>query len=270
MPWHKRLLIRSGCLQVASKSPLADPTALPLRSAEDLAVSPVLVVAPHPDDECLGCGGAIALLRLQHCEVRVLMMSDGTMSHPNSRQYPAPVLRSLRESETCSAMGLLGVDAADITFLGLRDGAVPNQDMAGFGEAVASCRTYLQAVCPGLVCLPWRHDPHSDHRASWQILRTALDQISWPDLMPSRPRVIEYPIWDWDVTQRGKQIDRAVAWRLDIQSVLALKQEAIATYRSQVSDLIDDDPQGFRLTSEMLANFNQPWEVYLEEIEKTS
>jgi hypothetical protein len=44
-----------------------------------------------------------------------------------------------------------------------------------------------------------------------------------------------------------------------------LKQQAIAAYRSQTTNLIDDDPEGFRLTPEMLANFAHPWEVYLEE-----
>jgi hypothetical protein len=47
--------------------------------------------------------------------------------------------------------------------------------------------------------------------------------------------------------------------------VVELKQQAIAAYCSQTTDLIDDDPEGFRLTPEMLANFTRPWEVYIEE-----
>jgi hypothetical protein len=46
--------------------------------------------------------------------------------------------------------------------------------------------------------------------------------------------------------------------------VVELKQQAIAFYRSQTTNLIDDDPEGFCLTPEMLANFTRPWEVYLE------
>ena len=54
------------------------------------------------------------------------------------------------------------------------------------------------------------------------------------------------------------------SWLLDIGAVVELKQQAIAAYRSQTTDLIDDDPEGFRLTDVMLANFTRPWEVYFE------
>jgi LmbE family N-acetylglucosaminyl deacetylase len=59
--------------------------------------------------------------------------------------------------------------------------------------------------------------------------------------------------------------DRITAWRLDISDVVEVKKQAIAAYRSQTTNLIDDDPEGFRLTPEMLANFTRNWEVYIEE-----
>ena len=53
---------------------------------------------------------------------------------------------------------------------------------------------------------------------------------------------------------------------LDIQSVVEIKQKAIRAHISQVSDLIDDDAQGFRLTPEVLEHFAEPFAIYLEEI----
>ena len=248
---------------LADCSPLARPLDLPLYSIDeivkDINSESILVIAPHPDDETLGCGGAIALLRARGYTVQILVMSDGTQSHPNSSKYPTPLLRDLRENETIGAMGLLGVELNHITFLQLPDGAVPKIREPDFQAAVNRFCTYLELANPKIVFAPSRSDPHPDHRATWQLLCTALKQAEVD------PRVIEYPIWDWDTKQRNlSNQDTHHPWRLDIAEVLTLKQQAIAVYRSQTTDLIDDDPTGFRLTAEMLENFAQPWEIYLE------
>jgi LmbE family N-acetylglucosaminyl deacetylase len=237
---------------------LSEPLTFDLRTIDTLA-APVLVVAPHPDDETLGCGGTIALLRSRHHSVHILVMSDGTRSHPHSQRYPAPALRSLRQRETCHAMSILGVPERAIHFLNLSDSAVPAATSPSFLAAVHRCRTYFNSLPPfKTILVPWRYDPHGDHRASYQIIKAAAS--------PS-VRLLEYPIWDWDEQQRGS-LPQSIAltfWRLDIRSVGALKQQAISAYRSQTTDLIDDDPTGFRLTSEMLEHFKAPWEIFIEE-----
>ncbi len=235
-------------------SPLIAPEGLPYRSINEIAHSPVLVVAPHPDDETLGCGGAIALLRSLNCDVRVLVISDGTLSHPNSQKYPSYALRTLREKETLSALASLGVKANLVTFLRIKDGSVSTQYLT----AVTNVRAYLTEIAPQIIFLPWRYDPHQDHQATNKLIHAALVDF--------QPRLIEYPIWDWDPQQRGNLPEslEITTWRLDISPVVELKQQAIAAYRSQITDLIDDDPEGFRLTPEMLLNFTRPWEVYLQ------
>ena len=132
------------------------------------------------------------------------------------------------------------------------------REIREYEKAIAFCQQYLQDIKPSIVFLPWRRDPHPDHRASWQLFVKAINDLNNP------PRIIEYPIWDWDTAQRQDFPESVKAWRLDISSVLELKRQAIAKYQSQISDLIKDDPQGFRLTPEMLQNFTQPWEIYLE------
>ncbi|MFM2305133.1 MAG: hypothetical protein RLZZ135_2546 [Cyanobacteriota bacterium] len=239
-------------------SPLAQPQTLPLLHISAIVTERVLVVAPHPDDETLGCAGAIALLAAQGCNVWVLVVSDGTQSHPNSRQYPAPILQQLRAAETQSAMAKLGVTSDRITFMELPDGAIPTPGTIDFNAVVDRFINYLTAVNPQTIFAPCRTDPHPDHRATWQILHAALAQAQLT------PRSIEYPIWDWDPLQRSSTNSTEIqAWRLDISQVVELKQQAIAAYRSQTTDLIYDDPTGFRLTPELLANFAHPWEIYL-------
>jgi LmbE family N-acetylglucosaminyl deacetylase len=219
------------------------------------ATQSILIVAPHSDDETLGCGGAIALLRQLDIIIKVLVVSDGTKSHPNSQTYPSHVLKKLREQESLAALNILGVTASAVTFWGMPDGAV---DLSIQSEqAILLAKQYLKDLQPSIMFLPWRKDNHRDHRASWQLLNTASQNLV------NSPRILEYPIWG-SIKQKDPMTESINCWRLDISSVLELKQKAISQYRSQIGDLIDDDPQGFCLTPEMLQNFIQPWETYLE------
>jgi LmbE family N-acetylglucosaminyl deacetylase len=222
-----------------------------------------LIIAPHPDDETLGCGGAIAILRQMNLPVKVAIISDGTKSHPNSRKYPPSALLDLREKESLAALKILGVDSQDITFFRFPDGNVPNLNEAKFNDAIDLFQSYLNQFngdkrFEATIFLPWRGDPHRDHRASWQLINAAIKKLE------ISPRLLEYPIWTWSRQQTSDLFDSAKTWQLDISNVLDLKLQAIAQYRSQISDLIDDDPEGFRLTPEVLKHFTQPYEIYLE------
>lgn len=243
---------------IAKGDYLDNPESLPKLTIDKLVRqdSSILIVAPHPDDETLGCGGAIALCRQQLIPILVLVVSDGTRSHPNSLAYPPVALKKLRERESLAALAILGVAPEMVTFFGLPDGAVDISSQSS--KAIAFCHEYLSNLQPSIVFLPWRNDPHEDHRASWQLLTTAMSNLTYS------PRIIEYPIWDWDTQQRGNFPNSIAAWRLDISHVLELKKSAIAEYHSQISNLIHDDPEGFRLTPQMLQNFTQPWEIYIE------
>lgn len=241
---------------------LASPEALPVRDLSAIDRQRVVVVAPHPDDETLGCGGAIALLCNRIYDVRVLVISDGTLSHPNSQKYPAPALQSLREQETLTALSILGVERSAVTFLRLKDGSVPTLTAFNFPRSKTLCQAYLKTALPDTIFIPWRFDPHADHRATWQLIQAAILSLG------ITPQVIEYPIWDWDIQQQQKTPDlvQISGWRLNIEPVLDRKCQAIAAYRSQLGQLIDDDPNGFCLTAELLTNFTRPWEVYFEEV----
>jgi len=250
----------SGATQ-QSDSFLGDASLMPLLPPEAVVSwGKTLVVAPHPDDESLGCGGAIALLSRLGVPVHALFISDGTGSHPNSRRFPMPALRDLRESEVRHALELLGVPSGALTFQRLPDGRVPDRHAPGFLDAVSFCRDYLERHAPQTVLLPWRRDPHPDHRATSQIMQAALGGVL------DGPRPLEYPVWAWERAAPGDvpQTWEASAFRLDVRTAADMKRSAVAAHRSQVTRMIDDDPHGFWLSPEVLAHFERPWEVYLE------
>ena len=241
--------------KVLEASPLADISSIRLKNAETVkSWGKTLIVAPHPDDESLGCGGAIALLRSFNVEVEVLTLSDGTLSHPNSVKFPAEKLRDLRENEMLDALEILGVNEENITFFRYKDRSVPDKNSV---QTVAQCADYLDLIKPQTILVPWRRDPHPDHRAAFSLINAANKAA----------KIIEYPIWLWEIAESddAPTFNEVDAFRLDISSVALQKQRAINAHQSQTTDLIDDDPHGFRLTPDILANFAENWEVYLEE-----
>lgn len=220
--------------------------------------APVLFVAPHPDDESIGCGGLIAVLRDLSVEVCVLLLTDGTASHPGSVRFPPAARRALRRRELLAALAELGVDANALDEAGLADGSVPGPAQAGFEAAVAAVRRCLLDRRPGAVVLPWRRDPHPDHRAANAIARAANAALAVPAFE------IEYPLW---LAHRGSaeealQPGEGAVHRLDVGAAVPRKQRAVAAHRSQHGLVIDDDPDGFVLPQGMLARCAEPWETY--------
>ncbi len=222
-----------------------------------------VVLAPHQDDEALGCGGTIALLRKAKKHVHVIFVSNGSMSHPNSKAYPKEERIALREKEAIDSLEVLGVSPSDITFLRLQDGDVPTPKMPGFNEAVLLLLQQLQSLKPLTLLVPWKRDPHKDHRATWDILQGALQQYR------STVRVLQYFIWLWERSQPEDlpTTNQQILWKVDIETVTVLKEKAIMKHVSQVTRLIDDDPQGFMLSPEVLAHFSGNEELFAEDTE---
>jgi LmbE family N-acetylglucosaminyl deacetylase len=228
---------------------------LPMVELCDLVSGGLVVVAPHPDDESLGCGGLIAAAVDAGRPVRLLVVSDGTGSHPNSKRYPRDALRRLRETEALAAAHALGLSESCVGFLRLRDTAVP---VTG-PDADHACAAILGAIdeCRArTICVTWPFDPHCDHVASAHLVDKAV--AGRPDL-----RVLHYPVWGWTLSPETEVPGPPCGVRFGVEKLLPRKAAAIAAHRSQLTNLIHDDPNGFRLQADMLERFAGPFETYL-------
>ncbi|CAH2599104.1 PIG-L family deacetylase [Rhodovastum atsumiense] len=216
--------------------------------------APVLVLAPHPDDETLGCGGLIATLRARGQRVHVAVLTDGSGSHPDSRRFPPARLARLRAREVTAALQVLGVRAEDISFLGCLDGAVPRAGPAFRGIA-ATLLALLRVSGARTLLTTWIHDPHPDHQAAaklaWLACRDAGARLAW------------FPIWGWRLDSAAIPGPAPRGVRLDIGAHLPAKRRAIAAHASQTSALIADDPRGLRLPPDVVALFETPWETFI-------
>lgn len=231
---------------------------LPVGSLDALVgAGGLVVVAPHPDDESLGCGGLLAQARRHGRDIRIVVLSDGCGSHPNSRLYPPERLRALREDETLRAVAALGLAPDQVRFLRLPDAGVPRDGPAARMAAGAVARAARDCAAAA-VFVTWRHDPHCDHEAA-----AAIVALARPDLPGMR--VYAYPVWGWALpaeTEVGPAPPRGL--RLAVREVREAKRRAIAAHASQTTDLVADDPGGFRLDPAMIERLCGPYEIFIE------
>jgi LmbE family N-acetylglucosaminyl deacetylase len=213
-----------------------------------------LILAPHPDDESLGCGGLIAACVADGRPPLVAILTDGAGSHPGSRAYPPERLRKIREQEARQAVAHLGLPSDRIIFLGEPDRAAPHNG-AAFDAVVSRLLGLLDGN--SAILAPWRYDPHCDHEAAALIAASVANTAGI--------RHVAYPVWGWLLPEATPMPDAPRrGCRLDIARYLAAKCQAIRAHRSQYSDLIDDDPTGFRLPEALLSVFDTPYETYLQ------
>ena len=222
----------------------------------ELPEGAVMVIAPHPDDETLGCGGLIAQCVREGRAVHTVFVTDGSASHPGSKTWDRPRLAAEREVEAEEALRRLGAGGEPRSFLRLADAAMPVAGSAEHAAAVAAIAAVLDELRPGLVVLPWRRDPHCDHRDSWALAMAAVAACGRP------VAVLEYAIWLDELGAPGDQPLPGEVERVSLAVSGEHKREALRAHRSQMGALVLDDPGGFVLEPETIERLTGPEEVY--------
>ena len=211
--------------------------------AEDWLAS-AMIVAPHPDDETLGCGGIICKKILAGAAVSFVFVTDGGSSHSHS--ISREDLVETRETEAREAVLRLGGNADEISFL-----RHPDFDASSHVDQIAAdVLSLLQQKKPQSVFIPHVKDFPSDHTAVNAATVGALRIYGRP------VTVYEYPIWYWyhwpwislwgDLpgmwrtsarqtlrTGAGLSTLSALNRRAYIGDVLEIKRTALAAHRSQ-------------------------------------
>ena len=127
----------------------------PLLPKEDLN-PPVVVIAAHPDDEVIACGGILAWHRDQGHPVTVVHMTDGAQSDPDGRFGD---IRAVRRREGRAALACLGVE--DVRSLDYPDGELPEH----LDSVAASVEQLVVELQPRTLYSFFFTEAHRDHRA---------------------------------------------------------------------------------------------------------
>lgn len=224
--------------------------ALPPITAAELAPAGgrAIIVAPHPDDEVLACGGLLQLLHAQGTRTVLVAVTDGTASHPGSAQLTTADLARQRPQETAAALQALGVHAP-VLRARLPDGQV----QANIDQLHT---LLLQLLRPeDTVFVTWRHDGHPDHEACGLAATLATRTC--------RAKLVEMPVWSWHWATPG---DPRLPWqqarRLPLDDhILRRKQQAVQCFQTQ----LHDDPTTGKeaiLPPHVLARLLHPYEIY--------
>ena len=130
----------------------------------------ILIIAPHCDDEVLGCGGAISHFKDLNYDVNVLILTNA--SKGDNQKYTTKEINKIR-NECKSANKYLSVNR--IFFL---DFPAPNLDQYPISKIADSIKNYINKIEPLYVFIPFVGDAHIDHQIVYKASIVALRPIN--------------------------------------------------------------------------------------------
>ncbi|MEB0046815.1 MULTISPECIES: PIG-L family deacetylase [unclassified Pseudomonas] len=183
-----------------------------------------VVIAPHPGDEVVTCGGLLQLLSSLGHPLQLISITDGSASHPGSTQWSEKRLSVFRPQESVEALRRLGLPMHSLKWI--RGGFADNALVEHEHQLTQFIARYLR---PGdVVFSTWRSDGNDDHEAVGRASAKAALMVG--------VGFNEVPVWAWHWPVRDQgQIPwhRARKVRLDTWTV-ARKSHATHAYASQL------------------------------------
>ena len=185
----------------------------------------LLVIAPHADDEVLGCGGLISKIKSVGGKVFVLIFNVGSIEKYNNKKFT-----DLRKKEAASAMKFLKVDRYDTIFDSPNDNryldAKPLHEL--ISKIETESKVSLAKIKPTIVAIPSINSHHQDHIHIFKACIAAL-------------RPLNKPIADVVISYEAPEHSRWSAsgvfqpnLYIDIEKHLTRKISAFYKYKSQI------------------------------------
>jgi LmbE family N-acetylglucosaminyl deacetylase len=243
-------------VRVALRTVARDETA-------DSACRSALVLAPHPDDETIGCGATILRKVAAGAAVHVLVVTDGRHSHRSAALSPE-ALAELRRKEMAQAAERLGLPADSVRWAGFEDGTVSRRE----DELVTVVKKLIAELAPDEVFTTPADEPHPDHAAVGRAARKAAN----------RQRVLEYPVWLWGSwpLRRGDRLGSTLsaagklaarkAVKVSTDGFLAGKLHALEAHESQLRRpaAVPESDEWAGLPADILAAASEPYELFIK------
>ena len=187
----------------------------------------VLIVAAHPDDEVLGCGGTIAKHSKSGDEVKILIVAEGSTARQPRRNKDDALeeLTTLKKAAEVAA-SLLG--AHELEMLGLPDNRMDSLDRLDVNKLIEE---QIHSYNPSIVYTHHCGDLNVDHRRLHEAVVTACRPI------PNHPvkHLLSFEVassTEWQTTGSGQGFHPN--WFVDITEHWNQKYEALKAYSSEM------------------------------------
>ena len=184
----------------------------------------IMVIAAHPDDEVLGCGGTIArLIGLGH-QVHIVIVAEGLTSRIDSTDNSSSELTQLHDSSRQSAL-VLGT--SNISHLGLPDNKLDTLPLLDIVQKVEEC---ISKVKPSIIYTHSACDLNIDHSIVHKAVLTACRPM--PGCFVKKILAFEIlSSTEWRFNQNSPFIPNVYT---DISGFIDIKLNALSCYQSEL------------------------------------
>ncbi len=196
----------------------------------------ILCIAPHPDDEILGCGGSLIKAKKNNYEISLCYLSYGEGASP---KYSLDELKKIRKNESLKVCAKLGVKKTNIFFMGIGDNKINHNSLKDF----KSLMSIIRKVKPNVVFIPDDKDLYNDHREAALLSKRSLDMAGSNNFLKKN----ENPWWVDNVLEY--EVSRPLSdfqYSVEVSEEIDDKISLLSLYKSQtkkegnVSDLVSD------------------------------
>lgn len=133
----------------------------------------IVVIAPHPDDDILGCGALMAATIAQGRSVHVIYLTDGGASIPDLVPEARKHLVLQRQEEAINGLKVLGIASTSAIFVGAPDGHLDNSK-AHRKLAIYKLHELILQGSVSAVFVTSPNDAHVDHQTAYKVAISAL------------------------------------------------------------------------------------------------
>lgn len=184
-----------------------------------------LVVAAHPDDEVLGCGGTVAKFAATGEDVHLVILGEGSTSRFNDRSVPDPALVADLRSASDEAAARLG--ARSTRNLGLPDNRFDSVDLL---DVVKAVEAVVAEVDPTRALTHHGGDLNIDHRVTNQAVLAATRPLPGSRLTEVLAfEVLSSSEWAFGATPAFRP-----SVYVDVTATIATKQHALEAYAAEM------------------------------------